>query len=55
MSLSNQPPIINKIPLVGGKSIIRGNELGMQFKDDIKEKKRNYTAFLEGGVCASVY
>ena len=54
MSLSDHPPIIDKKPLVVGESILRGNESGMEFKDEMKEKQLNYTTFLEGGVCASV-
>ena len=54
VSLSDHPPIIDKRPLVGGESLLRGNELGMEFKDDIKEKQLNYTTFLEGRVWASV-
>ena len=54
MSLSDHPPIMDKNPLVGGESILRGIEFGMEFKDEIKEKKLNYTTFLEGRVCASV-
>ena len=54
VSLSDHPPIIDKNPLVGGESILCGNELVMKFKDEIKEIKLNYTTFLEGRVCASV-
>ena len=54
MSLSDHPPIIDKKPLVGGESILCGNESGMKFKDEIKEKQLYYSSFLEGGVCASV-
>ena len=54
MSLSDHPPIIDKKPLVGGESILHGNELGTKFKYEIKESQLNYTAFLEGGVCACV-
>ena len=54
VSLSDHPPIIDKNPLVGGESILHGNKSGMEFKDEIKEKRLNYTAFLEGRVCASV-
>ena len=55
MSLSAHLPVIDKNPLVGVESIFRGNELGMEFIDDIKENKLYYITFLEGGVCASVY
>ena len=54
MSLSDHPPIIDKKPLVGGESILGGNESGMEFKDEIKEKKLNYTTFLQGVICSSV-
>ena len=30
VSLSDHPPIIDKNPLVGGESILRGNESGMK-------------------------
>ena len=53
MPLSDHPPIINKNPLVGGESILRGNELGMEFKDEIKEEQLSYKSFLECGLCAS--
>ena len=46
MSHSDHPPIIDKKPLVGGESILHGNDLGMEFKDDIKLKKLNYSTFL---------
>ena len=54
VSHSDHPPITGKNSLVGGEIILCGNELGMEFKDDIKEKQLNYTTFLEGRVCASV-
>ena len=54
VSLSDHPPIIDKNPLVGGDSILHGNELGMRFKDEIKVKQLNYISFLEGRVCACV-
>ena len=54
MPLSDHPPIINKNPLVGGESILHGNESGVKFKHGIKEKQLNCTTFLEGRVCASV-
>ena len=50
MSLFYHPPIIGKNPLVGGKSMLCGNESGVKFKDGIKEKQLNYIGFLEGGV-----
>ena len=53
MSLFDHPPIIDKNPLVCGQRILHGNELAMEFKDDIKEKLK-YASFLEGILCASV-
>ena len=39
VSLSDHPPKIDKKPLVGGESILRGNVSGMNLK--MKSKKKN--------------
>ena len=51
VSLSNHPPIIDKKPLVGHESILRGNESSMEFKDEMKENTKIYSLSRWWSVC----